>query len=136
MIRRALVVWVAIIVVETIHGVIRQTFIAPAVGDLPARQIGVFVGSVLILVIAWLFADWLRANSFKSRLVVGLLWGLLTLAFELLLGLALGYSAQRIIADYDLGQGGFMLFGMIVLAFSLVIVSKFRALKYRSSRQD
>lgn len=127
MILRALVVWVVIIAVETIHGVVRQAVIAPAVGDLPARQIGVFVGSALILVIAWLSADWLEANSFKSRLVIGLVWCVLTLAFEMLLGLALGYSAQRIMADYDLSQGGFMFFGMIVLAFSLVIVSKFRA---------
>ena len=84
---RAFVVWVVIIAVETIHGVIRQTFIAPAVGDLPARQIGVLVYFVPILVIAWLFADWLRANSFKSRLVVGLLCALLTFIFQLLLGL-------------------------------------------------
>jgi hypothetical protein len=134
MILRALVVWVVIIAVETIHGVIRQTLIAPAVGDLPARQIGVFVGSVLILAVVWLFVDWLHAYSFKSKIVIGLFWCALTFAFEVLLGLSLGFRTERIFADYDLTQGGFMLFGMIVLAFSLVIVSKFRARPYRSSR--
>lgn len=124
---RAFLVWVVIIIVETLHGIIRQTFITPALGDLRARQIGVFVGSVLILAITWLFVDWLRAHSFKSKLVIGLFWCALTFAFEVLLGLSLGLSVQRIFADYDLTQGGLMLFGMIILAFSLVIVSKFRA---------
>ncbi|MGB7203380.1 MAG: hypothetical protein WBD16_14125 [Pyrinomonadaceae bacterium] len=126
MILRALVVWIVIIVVETIHGIVRQKFITPALGDLLARQIGVFVGSVLILAITWLFVDWLHAYSFKSKIAIGLLWCALTFAFEVLLGLSLGFSVQRIIADYDLAQGGFMLFGMIILAFSLLIVSKFR----------
>lgn len=33
------------ILAESVHGTIRQLFIAPAIGDLPARQFGVFIGS-------------------------------------------------------------------------------------------
>jgi len=39
---------------ETIHGVLRNMFLSPAVGDLQARQIGVVIGSALILATALL----------------------------------------------------------------------------------
>ena len=47
--KRAIAIWLLIVVAESVHGVIRQLFIAPILGDLPARQLGVFIGSVLIL---------------------------------------------------------------------------------------
>lgn len=37
---RGVAVWVAIAVVEMIHGVVRTTYLKPRVGDLRSRQIG------------------------------------------------------------------------------------------------
>jgi hypothetical protein len=97
-----------IVVVETLHGVARQLVIVPALGDLPARQVqvGVFLGSALILLIAWWLAPWLDARTVREQLRVGALWVGLTVAFEVGLGLALGYGRARILADYDLTKGG------------------------------
>jgi hypothetical protein len=38
---RAIAVWMLIMLAESVHGIIRQLFIAPAIGDMPARQAGV-----------------------------------------------------------------------------------------------
>ena len=46
--RRALVVWLVIIVAETVHGTLRQLFVTPLVGDSSARQIGIVVGSLIV----------------------------------------------------------------------------------------
>ncbi|MCA9362395.1 hypothetical protein KC906_03385 [Candidatus Kaiserbacteria bacterium] len=127
MLLRALVVWLMIIALETLHGIVRQVFIAPNIGDLPARQLGVFTGSLLILAVVWFFYEWLQVVTVKGQLVVGAGWCVLTILFEVSLGLALGLSWQRLLSDYDIRQGGLMLFGMLILVFSLRIVSLIRA---------
>ena len=61
--------------------------------------------------------------------MVGLLWVLLTLAFEFTLGLfVLGYSWQRMIEDYDITRGGFLLLGMIVLCLAPLMAAKLRGI--------
>jgi hypothetical protein len=72
--RRAIAVWMLIVVTESIHGTIRQLSIAPVIGDMSARQVGVFIGSALILLISWLTARWLGARTLKDQLRVGALW--------------------------------------------------------------
>jgi hypothetical protein len=49
---RALLVWLVIIGVETVHGILRTLVLLPAVGDFRARQISVLTGSVLIFGVA------------------------------------------------------------------------------------
>lgn len=127
MLFRVLLIWLVIIFLETIHGIARQVFLTPYIGDLPARQLGVLIGSLLILMVVWLFYDWLRITSVAGQLVVGASWCVLTLLFEIALGMVLGVGWQRLLADYDIRQGGFMFFGMLVLVFSLRIVSSIRA---------
>jgi hypothetical protein len=115
---RALVVWVLIIAAETVHGVLRQLWLVPVVGDLRARQIGVLIGSAIVFAIAWALARWLDARTLRTQLAVGAVWVLLTVCFEYALGRLLGLSSERMLADYDIARGGFMLFG---LAFMLVV---------------
>jgi hypothetical protein len=46
---RAFAVWLVIMAVESAHGTLRELFVAPLIGDLRARQISVFTGSLLLL---------------------------------------------------------------------------------------
>src|SRR3954467_13562282 len=96
---RATLVWMLIILAETLHGSVREGFIAPVLGDLRARQIGVPVGSVLILLIAWATVRWMSAGTRRVQLAVGGYWALLTLTFELLLGRVLGLTWSHIAED-------------------------------------
>ena len=84
--KRALAVWLVIIAVEFIHGVLRALFLVPVVGDFRARQIGVFTGSLLILLVAYLSVPWLRVQTTRALLHVGVLWLLLTVTFEFSFG--------------------------------------------------
>jgi hypothetical protein len=119
---RALVVWLIMMCAETIHGVLRANLLVPIVGDLRARQIGVAIGSLIILAVAFLFSNWLKERSMIGQISVGLFWGTMTLFFEIMLGrLVLYLPWGRIVEDYDLSRGGFMIFGLLVMVFSLVI---------------
>jgi hypothetical protein len=125
---RALAVWLVLIAVEFVHGILRAILLVPVVGDFRERQIGVFIGSALILVVAYLFIGWLRVPDTKSLILVGLLWLALTVAFELGFGhFVFGRSWESLGEDYDVRQGGLLPFGMVVLALSPVIARWMRA---------
>ena len=126
---RTLAVWLLIILAETIHGILRGLFLVPIVGDLRARQTGVFNGSLIILAIATASIKWIGARTRKRLLAVGALWLALTLAFEFLFGrYVAGVSWGRLLSDYDPTRGGFLALGMIMLALSPLVAAKLRRL--------
>lgn len=131
--RRALVVWLLIILAETVHGVLRQIFLVPVVGDLPARQIGVIVGSLIILAIALAFSRWLGARTLREQLVVGVAWIALTLAFEFALGAVLGLTPERMLQDYDFTRGGFMALGLLFMLWAPALSARLRGRQPRSA---
>jgi hypothetical protein len=122
--RRATLVWMLIMLAETVHGVVREIFIAPVLGDLRARQLGVLVGAALIFLIAWATARWVSAAAGVPRLIVGIYWVLLTLAFEIALGRAIGLGWSRILEDYDLTRGGFMSLGLVFMACAPALAAR------------
>jgi hypothetical protein len=124
---RALLVWLVIIVAESVHGTLRTLYLAPALGDLPARRVGVFIGTALIFVVALAFTRWIGARSRRQLLGIGALWVGLTVAFEVLLGRALlHYDWARILADYDLSRGGLMGFGLLAMFFMPLLAARIR----------
>ena len=116
---RALAVWLLIVVAESVHGTLRQLFLAPLVGDLAARRISFFVAVLLIFLITYFFIRWIDAPTPKSLFAIGLMWMILMTVFEFGLGLfAMNYSWQRMLEDYDLSRGGLMGLGLIFMIFA------------------
>ena len=124
--RRAMLAWMLIILAETAHGSLRELFIAPRLGDLRARQLGLLVGSVIVFAIALLTARWLGARTRRARLGVGFAWVILTVIFEFALGRALGYGWERILSDYNPARGGLMLFGLAFMAVAPLLAARLR----------
>ncbi len=131
---KSVLVWLLMVLVETVHGVLRQLFLVPLIGDLPARQLGVLTGSALIILIALLTARWLALRTLSQQLLVGTLWLLLMLAFEIGLGLALGYPVEHLLADYRPSQGGYMALGLFCLWLSPVLAATVVNRQHRHAR--
>jgi hypothetical protein len=128
--RRAIAVWLMLMIAESMHGVLRGVVLVPVVGDFLARQISVLTGSLLIVGIAWLFIRWIRAKGPGQLWLVGLVWLGLTLLFEIGLGrIVLHYSWARILSDYDTLHGGLLPFGLVVLTCSPLIAARLRAIQ-------
>ena len=124
---RAIEVWLVISVVEVTHGVARVAFLQPVVGDFRARQIAVLTGSFLIIATAFVFRRWLGTTSAGDCFVVGGVWVVLTLGFELALArLALDLPWERVLADYNLWEGGLMPIGLMVMLLTPLIVFRVR----------
>jgi hypothetical protein len=80
--------------------------------DRPSNQIGVGAGSLISLAIALVFVRWIGASRSSQLLGIGVLWAVLTLAFEIVFGrFVVGASWERQLADYNVLQGGLMPLG-------------------------
>jgi hypothetical protein len=129
MLFRALLIWLLIAVAEVLHGILRVRFLNPRVGDRRARQMAVFTGSGIILVIAWFSVPWIGPATSGHCIAVGLLWLVLMLAFEIAFGrLVFRASWERIASDFDFRKGGLLSLGMLALLAAPLLVVKLRGL--------
>ena len=118
-----------IAVAEVLHGVLRVRFLNRRVGDHRARQIGVFAGSAIILVTAWIPVPWIGISSIRQALGVGFMWLVVMLAFEVGLGrLVFRASWQRIASDFDFRKGGLLSIGMLALFIAPLLAAKLQGL--------
>lgn len=125
---RAFLVWLIIIVAETLHGILRNLFLAPRIGDFRARQVGVFIATFLIFIISLFFIKFIKATDKKQLLFIGVGWVVLTLLFEVSLGRFLHLSWNRILSDYNLLKGGLMPIGLLFMMLSPLAAAKVRGL--------
>ena len=126
---RTFAVWLLIIFAESIHGTLRQLFLAPVVGDFPARRVAFFTGMLLIFLIAYFFVRWIDTPNTKALFVVGSMWSVFTLAFEFGLGyFVLNYSRERMLEDYDVSRGGLMAFGIVFMVFAPYLAARLHGL--------
>jgi hypothetical protein len=131
---RALAVWFVLLFVESAHGVFRRLVLEPRLGDFMARQISVVTGSVLILAVTYVCVGWIRAQSTRQLTLVGVMWVVLTLGFEIGVGRAvLNYSWERILSDFNLPRGGLLGIGLVVMALAPRITAGWRVKKFYSN---
>ena len=136
LLNRAFCVWLLMMLAETVHGVLRSILLVPMIGDFPARQIGVAIGSVIIIAMAFVFSNWLKVESIVGQISIGLFWVIMTVLFEFVLGrIVLHLPWERIIDDYDPSRGGFMIFGLLVMAGSLTFAEKLHLLIDRKTTE-
>ncbi len=121
---RATVVWIVIILAETVHGIARIQILEPSVGEFRARQMAVFSGAAIIFLVTRSLIGWIGANGRFALVAIGLFWVVLTIAFELLIGrFVFGFSWQRIAAEYDITSGSLMPLGLVFLVFCPLLAS-------------
>lgn len=134
---RAVVVWIVIAVVEIIHGILRNILLVPIIGDWRARQFGAVFGCFLIFVICKHLTNYLSplTNSYTQLLLIGLLWLILMISFEISAGLFIAQlSWNRILSDYDLSNGGLLGLAMTFLLFTPLIVLHSHVRRYYSTK--
>jgi len=126
---RSFAIWLLIAAVETLHGILRVRLLNRRLGDKKARQIGVVSGSIVLLTVAWFTIPWIGVRTAHDTFVVGLLWFLLMIGFDLALGrLVFHFSWVRILGEFDPRKGGFLAVGMVVLGFAPFLTASTRGM--------
>jgi len=109
-------VWFLLLGFAVINGFFRDLVLEPNLGPEPAHVLATttLAGAVFVAAFLWIGTS-RRSYLVRELLAVGVLWILLTVAFESSLGrLLLGRSWAELLADYDLSRG--RLFGLVLLA--------------------
>jgi hypothetical protein len=125
---RAVLVWLLLMIAESVQGALRQLLLDPQV-ELVLRQASVALGVAVIFAFTWIFWPWMKIRTERAAFGVGFLWVLCTGLFEVGLGRALGMSWPAILADYDLEHGGLMPLGLLAMALTPWIVGRLRSPK-------
>lgn len=126
---RAFVVWLVFITVESVLGTLRVLFLEQRLGAALAQRIGLITGSVALLIVAYLFIVWVRAEGLAALLEVGVLWVVLTFSFEMGIGHLRGRRWESLLADYDIMHGGLMSVALLLLLVAPLIASRLRSRK-------
>lgn len=105
MLLRAAVVWLAILLLASLNGAVRDLIVAPRIGDTIARVISTVVLCGLILLVTWYSIHWIGPQAGRQALGVGAFWLVLTLCFEFGAGRYAGKAWSVILEDYDVTRG-------------------------------
>lgn len=122
---RAVMVWLLIIGVESVHGALRRLLLDPDTA-FALRQVSVGMGVLIVFVVTWACSRWMAVRSKPALLAIGVLWVILTLIFEFALGRALGMGWRELTAGYDLSRGELMPLGLLATAFAPWIVARLK----------
>jgi hypothetical protein len=127
MILRAVAVWFGILVLASLNGAARGAWIIPRLGDTMGRAVSTVVLCGLVFFVTWLTIGWIRPATSGEALKVGLVWLLLTLAFEFLAGHYLfGNTWSALLTDYDLSRGRIWIAVLVVTLLSPLWTARLR----------
>ena len=103
---RYLLAWVAMLVIAVANGALREASFAKAMPELRAHQLSTLIGSVLMGVFIWFVIRTWPPSSGREALLIGLVWLVLTVAFEFFMGLVLAHRPlSQVLEQYDLSAG-------------------------------
>lgn len=122
MLLRAVVAWTGLLVVAVGNGLFREAVITPRTGPGLAHALSTVILSALIVVVGWFLTPWVGPRSLQDAWTIGLIWLMLTLAFEFLAGhFVFGRSWDELFADYNLFAGKIWVMVLVVTVMTPVL---------------
>ena len=102
---KASVLWLAILVLAILNGILREKALIPAMGPVGAFIASGALLSACVLVVALVGAPWYGRLPSARWLLVGVLWLILTLAFEFGFGLLQNRAWSEMLEAYTFRGG-------------------------------
>lgn len=103
---RCLATWLVMLLVAVANGAVRDFTYGRVVSELTAHQVSTAIGIALLGIVMWRFVRRYPPASARAAIAIGLLWMLLTVAFEFLFfHYAGGRSWGELLANYDVSKG-------------------------------
>ena len=124
---KSLLVWLMIIPLAVINGLVRDCVMQPLLGR-HALPVSGLTLCVLVMTLTWLFVPRLGIKDFRQLALVGLVWALLAIVFECLLGFALGRSWADLLAAYGMSSGNLWLLVVVCVGCAPWLAAKMRGL--------
>lgn len=129
MVGRAFLVWLALVIVAVLNGGLRQLILIPRLGESWGHVLSTLTLSSAIAGVAWFTMPWLQPTLPIGAWKIGVLWLVLTIAFEFLAGHYLFRQPWSVlVADYNLARGRIWVLVLIATLVAPVIALRLRNL--------
>ena|SRR5664279_2210370 len=116
------------LVIAVANGALRQATFAKVMPELRAHQLSTLIGAVLMGLFIWFVVRRWPPASGRQALLIGLVWLLLTVAFECFMGLALAHRPlSQVVQDYNVFSGRVWVLFLIWLALAPWVFFRIRA---------
>ena len=126
---KAVAVWLAILVCAVLNGALREGLLRRLGKPVAPMLSGARALSIVILAIAWFAVPWFGRMAASRFVSVGVLWLLLTLAFEFTFGrLVQNQSWAQLFQAYTFKDGNIWPLVLVVTALAPVLVARIRGL--------
>lgn len=100
-----LLFWLPMIVIAFANATLRQLLFIKSMGEIKAHQLSTITLIIFCSIYVWFVFPFLHIQHFRQALMIGLVWVLLTVAFEFLLGRLTNKSWSYLLDNYNLGSG-------------------------------
>ena len=117
--RRYVIAWFGLLAIAVANGALRVGTFGKNMSELAAHQLSTLIGSAALGIAIWFIVRrWPPASS-REALEVGLVWVILTVAFELFMDLVLaGRSLSEALTAYDVLTGRVWVFLLLWIALA------------------
>lgn len=128
MIKKSILIWIAVIPLAILNGGLREKVIAPMIGEKYGLLLSGILLSLLIFILCYFFIHRIGKGEANTYWYIGLLWMLLTVAFETVFGLVGGISFPEMLKAYDITTGNLWLVVVLFTGLSPWLAAKTRKL--------
>ena len=103
---RYVLAWFPMVAIAIANGALRESWYGQHLSELTAHQISTLTAVVLFGAYIWFVVQFWSPTSKAQAIAVGLLWLVMTIAFEFLFGhFVAGHTWERLLHDYNLLAG-------------------------------
>lgn len=121
---KSILVWLCFIPSAIFNGGFREYILERYIDTALANTISGVILCIIILIITWLLLPRLVVLNRKESYITGLIWMLLTVIFEFILGIVTGIPMEELISAYNPLSGNLWMLVILTTMFSPVIISR------------
>lgn len=119
MIKKSVLIWLAIIPLAIMNGAFREEVLTPLLGKDRSMPLSGILLCLLILLVAYIFIPRLGKGSVKQYILMGMTWLVMTVGFEFALGyFFMDKSIEDLISAYNISTGNLWL---VVVLFTAIV---------------
>jgi hypothetical protein len=128
MIKKSLLIWLAMIPLAILNGGLREMLINPLIGEKYGQLLSGVLLCLIIFVLCWLCIPRIGRGTEKTYWKIGLWWIILTILFETGFGLLIGNTFAELLKAYDITTGNLWLLVVLVTGIAPWLTAKTRKL--------
>jgi hypothetical protein len=129
MILKSVAIWFVLVVLAIANGATRNALITPRFGEQAGHVASTIILCALIFLVTLISIGWTGPENARSALLIGVLWVVLTVAFEFIAGhYVFGNPWEKLLADYNILRGRVWLLVLVATFLSPVLAAKVKGI--------